>query len=288
MIDHEAFQQQIPEYLAGSLADSDAVPLEAHLDDCPSCAGIVRDWRPLLPELGAAASLEPHPEIPRLRRAASGTPDPDLLRHAAACPRCSLELDVWSRRLGAPASASGPVATTGRPAWSRRAGLAAIAASLFLGAGLATLTQYLLIPRSSRPEPWAGTAPLLVLDGVLRGDDAAPAAAIGPRQPYLPLAVVPALDPSVGDDERIWFGLAPAGSIETVWETAVGVGEIRRQVRQSGAVTFLIPVDGLGEGEYLVRTRRGGSEGGELGSEIPFVLVRDGQRQSPAATKPPQ
>jgi anti-sigma factor RsiW len=287
MLEHDLLQHQIPEYLAGTLAEADKAPLDAHLGACRSCAGIVRHWRAILPELGAVAdaSQAPHPDPPRLLAVASGSKDPVLLRHLESCPRCALELAVWSRRAASPVSVP---AATSRFAWSRRTGIAAVAASLVLGAGLATVAHSLLLPASSPRTRWSGTAPLLVLEGVLRGDRPAPTAALAANQPYLPLAVVPALEPSIADDERLWLGLGPAGSSGTVWETTVAVAEIRRQVRESGAVTFLIPADGLGEGEYLLRTRRGGTGRTEFASELPFRVVRDAQRQSPAATKPPQ
>lgn len=285
---HDEFQQQIPEYLAGTLADADRALLDGHLAACRPCAGIVRHWRKIVPELAAVADLSPHPEAARIRAAAAGSLDPVLRQHAEACPPCALELEVWSRRAASESSVLGSVATTQRAAWSRRTGIAAIAASLVLGAGLAMVARSLLTPASQPRAPWAGTAPLLVLDGVLRGDAAAAMVSIGAEQPYLPLAVVPALEPSTGDDERLWFGLVAAGSSVPVWETTVAAAEVRRQVRGSGAVTFLIPAEGLSAGEYVVRTRWGGTVGRELGGEIPFLLVRDDQRQSPAATKPPQ
>jgi len=285
---HDEFQQQLPEYLAGTLADADRVLLDAHLGACRSCAGIVRHWRKIVPELAAVADLSPHPEAARIRAAAAGSLDPVLRQHAEACPPCALELEVWSRRAASDRPVLGSVATTQRAAWSRRTGIAAIAASLVLGAGLATVARSLLIPASLPRAPWAGTAPLLVLDGVLRGDATAPTVSMAAEQPYLPLAVVPALEPSTDDDERLWFGLVAAGSAVPVWETTVAAAEVRQQVRESGAVTFLIPAEGLSAGEYVVRTRWGGTVGGEFGGEIPFLLVRYDQRQSPAATKPPQ
>jgi hypothetical protein len=290
MLEHDVLQHQIPEYLAGTLAEAERASLDAHLGACRSCTGIVRHWRAILPELGAVADLsrEHHPDPSRLRGAASGSKDPVLLRHVESCPRCALELAVWSRRAASPASVPAATVATSRLAWSRRTAIAAVAASLVLGAGLATVAHFLLLPASSPRTRWSGTAPLLVLEGVLRGDHPAPTAALAANQPYLPLAVVPALEPSIGDDERLWFGLAPAGSSRTLWEATVAVAEIRRQVRESGAVTFLIPADGLGEGEYLLRTHRGGTGGTEFANELPFRVVVDAQRQSPAATKPPQ
>ena len=122
--EHRGFQEDLPGYLLGSLAEADRVALEAHLDQCERCRSEL-DW--LRPTVGVLASSVPQLDPPRRQRrrtiaaaraderptgargwlTALGRPRPATLGLAAAAVAIVVAIAVSSLDQG-----SGPGSTT--------------------------------------------------------------------------------------------------------------------------------------------------------------------------------
>jgi hypothetical protein len=97
---------------------------------------------------------------------------------------------------------------------------------------------------------WTGPVSLVVLTGPARaaGAEAATVRLVA-GQPFVPLAVVPSLPPAVKPGDQFTFQIRDAGG-EIAWSSSMTGQEIARVLAADRLVTFLIPAEGLMQGEH--------------------------------------
>ncbi len=285
MTNHEQLQQQIPAFLAARLDRSESSQVENHLNDCEDCADLVQVGTDLVRGMrdGKEEVFTPHPDVRMLRRYSLGEElegRADLVRHAASCASCELEVAAW-RRWGKVKATSTQEEEFRRAQGRRFTWKPALAAGILLGMGL-TFGLRGLAPQSvEAPAPWTGSAALLTLEAAYRG--AAPVAQIVVEsdQPYLPLVVSPELPQAAQAGDRFRFAIAAMDAGAPFWSLELSAEEVRVQLEATGVVTFLVPTGGMDAGRYDFSMQD--AAGAPL-VQIPFEV----QRQSPVATNPPQ
>jgi hypothetical protein len=205
-----------------------------------------------------------------------------LVRHVASCASCELEVAAWRRWTKMNPTNSHEdemrVAQDRKSYWRP-----ALAAGILLGLALTLGAQQLLRSPAEpleAPAPWTGSAALLTLEQPLRGAGPVAQVALEANQPYLPLAVSPTLPEDAAAMDRFRFSIA-SPTAGTVWSVELTAERVRAQQETTGVVTFLVPTVDLPHGRsgFAMHDAAGASL-----LEIPFEI----QRQSPAATNPPQ
>ncbi len=282
MIDHEQLQEQIPAFLAARLDPEESGQVESHLAGCEDCADLVRVGTELVRGMrdGKEEVFTPHPDVRMLRRYSLGEElegRANLVRHMASCASCELEVAAW-RRWGKVKATSTQEEEFRRARRRRFTWKPALAAGILLGMGL-TLGLRGLTPGSvEAPVAWTGSAALLTLEAAYRGTTSVAQVVVEPRQPYLPLVILPEL-PQAGD--RFRFAIAAIDAGAPFWSLELSAEDLRGQLDATGVVTFLVPTGGMDTGRYDFSMQ---DAGGAPLVQIPFEV----QRQSPVATNPPQ
>jgi len=297
--DHDELQSEIPAYVASRLEEDARRRLEDHLRDCDACAEMVEAWRTIAPALrdGGEAIFTPHPPARALREYALGrgeAVDPAHVRHVASCDTCDLEIRVWKEREGGVDAPAGAALWKEQrtPAWRPTM---ALAAGAVLGAAIAAfMLRRPTLPGPAAPptpEPIASRlaegigepVPLWVLAGPLRGETPVATFTIGREQPYVLIAVRPALAPGAADADIYRFEIhRPDGG--TSWSSEADVARIRSHMESSGVVTFPVPTTDLPPGRYFFRLERRAPAGDEKPLlEIPFEIL-PGEAATPTST----
>lgn len=305
--EHDALQEDLPDYAGGRLATARASDIERHLTGCPACRDLVDELRDLRESFRDAgdALFEPHPEPAALRRFASGgagAEESRIGKHAALCVTCRLEIDACRQRAARPLPAGVTRSTQrrARGAWLRLA--LAVAAGLAAGVlvtmpsrtprrDLARGAVTPNVPASSTsgaadPSIAIGQTVLHLLPDALR--DGAPVArrwVLDPDEPYLALAFPVLVPASVADEEvyRIEIRRAGAG---VCWSTEMTAARLREHMDAADAVHLpAVPIRLLPQGEYDLVVRATRDPGA---APIFKATVEIAYRQSPAATKAPQ
>lgn|GEM_PF-2717036 len=130
---------------------------------------------------------------------------------------------------------------------------------------------------------WSGPLRLFALTSPLRGETVTRSVRLDPAAPYVLIGVRPILpeESSQSDVYRIVI-VGPDG--REVWHSQLRVEEIRRLMRDSGALIFPIPSDVIPTGKYDLRVLPEKSPRALI-LEIPFQID---YFPSPTATNPPQ
>jgi hypothetical protein len=102
---------------------------------------------------------------------------------------------------------------------------------------------------------WTGTVPLVILGRRLRGGvEVDETLAIRTGQPHVPLAVVPIVPDRAADGDPFRFELSLDDG-RVVWALDMRASEVRRAVRDTTVVTFLVPASVLPPGAHELRLR---------------------------------
>jgi hypothetical protein len=104
----------------------------------------------------------------------------------------------------------------------------------------------------SRPTHWSGPLRLLSLTSPLRGQTPEPTFGLEATEPFILISMRPILDESATDSDL--YRIILAGQANGVaWSAELTAGEIRRQMRSSGALFFSVPSSLLVPGRHELR-----------------------------------
>ncbi len=277
MVDHEQYRQNVAAYVAGRLGGDGARQLEAHVAECDDCAAVVESWIEIAEGFrqGGVALLESHPDTVEIRAYVAGTASSEararIERHLRTCASCSLEVGTGgTQRTVVPF----------RPARAKtvfRLGIpASIAASLLLGVGIGlffrsgSLPESDLSPAASAPA-WSGPVNLLLLERPTRGVSTTRTYRVDAGQPFVPLAVPVVVPEGSADTELFRFTVRDEGG-RVVWWSQLPADTLRRQIAESGVVSFLVPASDLEPGRKTLRFARALTPEPVALLEIPFEI----------------
>jgi hypothetical protein len=121
---------------------------------------------------------------------------------------------------------------------------------------------------------WTGAVPLVILGRRFRGGvEADETLALRPGQPHAPLALVPVVPDRAADADPFRFELSLKDG-RVVWALDMHASEIRRAVRGTTVVTFLVPAALLPPGAHELRLRELQPPDAEPLLEIRFRVER--------------
>jgi hypothetical protein len=104
---------------------------------------------------------------------------------------------------------------------------------------------------SSRLSRWQGPVRLFNLRSPLRGETAAQSIRLSPGEPYVLMSLQPILEPSAQGDVHRFIIQGKDGRV--TWSAELTAGEIRRQLKSSGALIFPVPSNLLAPGRHELR-----------------------------------
>jgi anti-sigma factor RsiW len=258
MMTHEDVVPLLPELLDGELDAPLADEAQQHMAGCRECDALGTTYRQLMRALRAPQSAT-HPISEALVSYATGfgtltaVERRQVEAHLAGCAECSD--DVAATREAMAEQERTPHRSAVRRAWMTQlwrsaGGRAAVAA--------AAVFVVLAVPawrglRGVQPVADGGsTAPLVVLNGALRGAADLPVVSIASQ---VVLAFDPALPSSLDDSAVLTV------SIDNVWSQAMTAGELRHKARVSGVVVVVVPGSLVSAREHLLQVVAPGLDG---------------------------
>ena len=255
---HDEVVPLLPELLDGELAAPLDTQAQQHVAGCEECAALGTTYRQLMRALRAPQGVS-HPVSEALVAYATGFGALDaaarrqIETHLTGCADCSD--DVAATREAMAEQERTPHRGAARRAWLQRVwrsagGRSAIAAAAVF-AVLALPAWRGLRGASSRVDT-GGAAPLVVLNGTVRGDVALPVVTIAPQ---VVLAFDPVVPSTVADDTLLTI------AIDNAWSHTMTAGDLRREARVSGVVVVVVPGIAIDAREYSLRVVAPGVEG---------------------------
>ena len=199
--------------------------------------------------------------------------------HTAECTNCRDELARVEQ-----VHASVQADPQGRDS-SRKQSLRPFTSSTWLAAAAAVLAAMLVYPaylgifRSpsdlEQLRDWSGPVEMELITGSTRSLDQTPTLTIDPQRPFVILGIQVVVTSEVTDETPVLFQILEAGK-DTLLSLELSAQAVREQVRSAGVVTWLVPVETLEPGEYIIRV--GLEDGTELLNvpvEVVNALIRD-------------
>ena len=119
---------------------------------------------------------------------------------------------------------------------------------------------------------WNGAVTLNVLEAPVRGGGGTKVLTIASRQPFLLVAVQPAIPVAAGPKDTVRFAIGREGE-EPLWSDELTVAQLRDAVRLSGVVTFAVPADRVPPGSYRMTATPLGGRPGRAILDIPFEVA---------------
>lgn len=282
----------IPWYVNGTLPEEERRALEAHASSCEECRTLLETARDLASIRGIdPGALEDHPQAAHLERFALSPADLEpalrswIQEHVGTCRACE-DVGRIQRRLagGADRTTLQPHAAVRDRSWSR-------AAAIFLaGALLAGTGSWWLASRGPAVQPppasgW-GIVELPVLSQALRGAPR-PVVLVAEDQAAVAIGVSLELPEGMGPETMLRFAIGRGGA--AVWSASAPASSVREDLHSTGLLTLVLPAGALPAGSYLMTITESPEGAGAPLLSAPFDVVRsEPQRQSPAATNPPQ
>jgi hypothetical protein len=122
---------------------------------------------------------------------------------------------------------------------------------------------------------WSGPVALNVLESPARGAGETKVLTVRPQQPFLLVAVQPAIPGAAGPKDTYRFAIGREGE-EALWSDELTVAQIRENVRLSGVVTFAVPAARLPPGVYRMTVTPLGDRSDHATPDIPFEVALPG------------
>ncbi len=256
MMDHGQAEMLLADYADGCLPDPQATEIEKHTASCRKCTEWLSWYREVKDSLATASD---HVSAGDLAMLAVGSQDlPADLRsriedHVEACPDCR---DLLSRSRSALEPAT--VVTPFRR-YVRRA--LPLAAALVLGI-LGGRVMW-------RDAPRGGVVTYRVLGPSARAVRDLPEVALSKGVDTVLLAVdVPSIQ-GLGSEDFVRVVLSDDRE-NTIWETEIGVEEVRRRSADGRMLLVAVPAGALHRGRFVIGVV---FSNGTRGVEFPFVVI---------------
>lgn len=119
---------------------------------------------------------------------------------------------------------------------------------------------------------WSGPVALNVLESPARGAGESKVLTVRPGQPFLLVAVQPAIPAAAGPQDTFRFAIGRERE-EPLWSDDLTVARLRDSVRLSGVVTFAVPADRVPPGSYRLTATPLGVRPGPPVLDIPFEVA---------------